>query len=137
VSNFEEASICRENLGDKYPLSLRTTNKQPSRFGSNPSPKLDLRGVPQLMDPYPQLILRISNVVMPIKAYIRRHYHGEKGRIISEKYCHFDFGSFEQGVGQGELGEVSTSAFTLCKNLIFFSLIHVLGMFPSRLCTFS
>jgi hypothetical protein len=76
-------------------------------------------------------------VVKPLKAYIRRHSHGEKERIISEKYCHFDYGSFEQGVGQGELGEAATSASTFCKHLILFSLINVLGLFPSRFCTFA
>jgi hypothetical protein len=76
-------------------------------------------------------------MVRPLKSYIRRHSHGERERIISEKYCHFDCGSFEKGVGQGDLGEAATSASTLCKNLILFSLIHVLGMFPSRLCTFA
>jgi hypothetical protein len=70
------------------------------------------------MEPYPQLIPRISKVVKPLKAYIRRHSHGERGRIISEKYCHFDRGSFEQGVGQGELGEVVAYASTFCKHLV-------------------
>ena len=89
------------------------------------------------MDKDPQLIPRISKMVRPLKAYIRRHAHGEMGGIISEKYCHFDCGSFKQGVGQGELGEAATSASTLCKNLILFSLIHVLGLFTSRLCKFA
>ena len=89
------------------------------------------------MDSYTQLVPRIAKVVEPLKAYIRRHSHGERGRIISEKYCHFDCGSFEQGVGQGELGEDATSAYTFCKNRILFSLIHVLGMLPSILCTFA
>jgi hypothetical protein len=91
---------------------------------------MDLRGVPQLMEYYPKLIPRIYKVVKSLKAYIRRHSHGERERIINEKYCHFDCGSFEQGVGQGELGEAITYAYTLCKNLIFFSLIHLLGLFP-------
>jgi hypothetical protein len=76
-------------------------------------------------------------VVKPLKAYIRRHPHSERRRIINENYCHFDYGSFKKGVGQEELGEATTSASTLCKNLISFSLIHVLGLFPSRLCTFA
>jgi hypothetical protein len=76
-------------------------------------------------------------VVKPLKSYIRRNSHGEKGRIISEKYCHFDCGSFEQGVGQGELGESATSTSTICKHLVLFSLIHVFGLFPSSLCTFT
>jgi hypothetical protein len=62
--------------------------------------------------------------------------HGEKGRIINEKYFHFDHGSFQQGVGQGGLGEAVAYASTFCKDLVFFSLIHVLGLFPSSLCTF-
>jgi hypothetical protein len=61
---------------------------------------LDLRGVPKLMEKNPQVIPRIYNVVKPLKSYIRRHLHGEKRRIISEKYCHFECGSFEKGVGQ-------------------------------------
>jgi hypothetical protein len=111
---------------DKSPLSLKSVERYLSQFGSNPSPRIDLRGVPQLMEKDPQLIPRISKMVMPLNAYIRRHSHGERERIISERYFHFYRGSFEQGVGQGELGEDATSASTLCKNLIFFSLIHVL-----------
>jgi predicted naringenin-chalcone synthase len=42
---------------------------------------VDLREIPQLMESYPQLIPRISKVVEPLKAYIRRHSHGERGRI--------------------------------------------------------
>ena len=103
---------------DKSPLSIRIDKKHLSQFGSNPSSSLDLRGIPQLMEPYPQLIPRIYKVVEPLKAYIRRNSHGEKGRIRNEKYCHFDCGSFEQGVGQGDLGEAATFASTLCKNLI-------------------
>jgi hypothetical protein len=76
-------------------------------------------------------------VVKSLKAYIRRHSHGERGRITSEKYCHFDGGSFEQRFEQGDIGEDAKSVSTLCKNLILFSLIHVLGLFPSRLCTFA
>jgi hypothetical protein len=38
---------------------------------------LDLREIPKLMESYPQLIPRISKVVDPLKAYIRRHSHGE------------------------------------------------------------
>jgi hypothetical protein len=33
------------------------------------------------MELYPQLIPRIDKVVKPLKAYIRRHSHGEKRRI--------------------------------------------------------
>jgi hypothetical protein len=61
----------------------------------------------------------------------------KRERIINEKYRHFDCGLFKQGVGKGELGEDATSTYTLCKNLILFSLIHVLGLFPSRFCIFA
>ena len=61
----------------------------------------------------------------------------KKGGHISEKYCHFDHGYFEKGIGQGGLGEVVASASTLCKHLVMFSLIYMLGLFPSSLCTFS
>ena len=60
-----------------------------------------------------------------------------KRENISEKYFHSDHGSFEQGVGQVGLGEATTSASTLCKHLILFSLMHVLGLIPSRSCTFA
>jgi hypothetical protein len=89
------------------------------------------------MESYPQLIPRITKVVEPLKAYIRRHSHGERGENISEKYFHFDRGSFEQGVGQGGLGEAVASASTVCKHLVMFSLIYMLGLFPSSLCTFA
>ena len=46
------------------------------------------------------------------------------GRIISEKYCHFDRGSFEQWVGQGGLGEDVASTSTDYKYLVMFSLIY-------------
>jgi hypothetical protein len=80
--------------------------------------------MPQLMESYPQLIPNITKVVEPLKAYKRRHSHGEKEENISEKYCHSDRGSFEQGVGQGGLGEVVASASTDCKYLVMFSLIY-------------
>jgi hypothetical protein len=76
------------------------------------------------MESYPQLIPKITKVVEPPKAYKRRHSHGEKEENISEKYCHSDRGSFEQGVGQGGLGEVVASASTDCKYLVMFSLIY-------------
>ena len=76
------------------------------------------------MESYPQLIPRIAKVVEPLKAYRRRHSHGEKEGNISEKYCHFDHVSFEQGVGQGGLGEVVASTSTNCKYLVMFSLIY-------------
>jgi hypothetical protein len=98
---------------------------------------MDLREIPQLMESYPQLIPRIAKVVEPLKSYIKRHYHGERGENITKKYCHFDRGYFEQGVGQGGLGEVAASASTDCKHLVMFSLIYMLGMFPSSLCIFS
>jgi hypothetical protein len=56
------------------------------------------------MGSYHQLIPRIDKLVEPIKAYIRRHSHGEEEENINEKYCHSDRGYFEQGVGQGGLG---------------------------------
>jgi hypothetical protein len=84
----------------KSPLSLNPVEKYLRQFGSNPRTRMDLRGVPQLVEKDPQLIPRTSNMVRPLKAYIRRHPHGERGGIISENYCHFDCGSFEQGVGQ-------------------------------------
>jgi hypothetical protein len=40
---------------------------------------MDLREDPQLMEKYPQPIPRISKVVRPLQAYIRRPLHGEKG----------------------------------------------------------
>jgi hypothetical protein len=64
---------------EESPLSLRTTKKHPGKFGSNPSSRLDLRGIPQLMESNPQLIPRIDKVVEPLKAYIRRHSHGKRG----------------------------------------------------------
>jgi hypothetical protein len=76
------------------------------------------------MESYPQLIPKITKVVEPLKAYKRRHSHGEKEENISEKYCHSDRGSFEQGVGQGGLGEAVASASTDCKYLVMFSLIY-------------
>jgi hypothetical protein len=42
---------------------------------------MDLRGIPHLMESYPQLIPRITKVVEHLKAYIRRHSHGEIGGI--------------------------------------------------------
>jgi hypothetical protein len=41
---------------------------------------MDLREDPQLMEKYPQPIPRISKVVGPLKAYIRRPPHGERER---------------------------------------------------------
>jgi hypothetical protein len=76
------------------------------------------------MDSYPQLIPNITKVVEPLKAYKRRHSHGEKDENISENYFHYDCGSFKQGVGQGGLGEVVASTSTDCKCLVMFSLIY-------------
>jgi hypothetical protein len=45
-------------------------------------------------------------------------------RIINKKYFHSDRGSFEQGVGQGGLGEVAATASTDCKYLVTFSLTY-------------
>jgi hypothetical protein len=85
---------------------------------------MNLREIPQLMESYPQLIPKIAKVVKPLKSYKRRHFHGEKKGNISEKYCHSDHGSFKQGVGQGGLGEATTSASMDCKYLVMFSLIY-------------
>jgi hypothetical protein len=87
------------------------------------------------MESYPQHIPKTTKVVEPLKAYIRRNSHGEKKENISGKYCHFDYGSFEQGVGHGGLGEVVAS--TDCKYLVMFSLIYMIGMFTSSLCMFT
>ena len=77
------------------------------------------------MESYPQLIPNITKVVEPIKAYKRRNSHGEKEENISEKYCHSDCGSFEQGVGQGGLGEAVAFSSIDCKLLAMFSLIYI------------
>jgi hypothetical protein len=76
------------------------------------------------MESYPQLVPKITKVVEPLKVYKRRHSHGEKVENINEKYCHSDRGYFEQGVGQGGLGEATTSAYTYCKCLLILSLIY-------------
>ena len=89
------------------------------------------------MESYPQLIPKIAKVVEPLKSYKRRHSHGEKEENISEKYCHSDRGSFYQGVGQGGLGEAVAFAYTVCKHIVLFSLIYMLGMLPSILCVFA
>jgi hypothetical protein len=34
--------------------------------------------MPQMMNLYPQLIPNITKVVKPLKAYKKRHYHGEE-----------------------------------------------------------
>jgi hypothetical protein len=80
--------------------------------------------MPQLMESYPQLIPNITKVVEPLKAYKRRHSHGEEEENNQQKYFHSDRGSFEQGVGQGGLGEVVATASTDCKYLLMFSLIY-------------
>jgi len=69
------------------------------------------------MESYHELIPRISKVLGPLKAYIRRHSHGESGGIISDKYFHSDHGDFEQEFGQGGLGEVATSTSTFVSTL--------------------
>jgi hypothetical protein len=88
------------------------------------------------MESYPQLIPNIVKVVEPLKSYIIRHYHGERGENINEKYCHSDRGSFDQGVGQEGLGEVSTSASTDYKYLVMFSLIYA-WLVSSSFCMFT
>jgi hypothetical protein len=95
-----------------------------SWFGSNPSFRPQLREMPQLMESYPQIIPNIINVVEPLKAYKRRHYHGEEEVNNQQKYFRYDPGSFERGVGQGELGEVFATTYTYCKYLLMFSLIY-------------
>jgi hypothetical protein len=40
--------------------------------------------MPQLMESYPQVIPNITKVVEPLKAYKRRHSHGEGRRIINK-----------------------------------------------------
>ena len=80
--------------------------------------------MPQLMDSYPQLILKITKVVEPLKAYKRRNYHDEKGENISKNYFHSNHGYFEKGARQGGLGEVIATASIDCKCLVMFSLIY-------------
>jgi len=77
-----------------------------------------------MMESYPQLILKITKVVDPLKAYKRRNYHGEKEENINKKYCHSDRGSFEKGFGQGGIGEVVATSSIDCKCLVMFSLIY-------------
>jgi hypothetical protein len=45
---------------------------------------MDLREDPQLMEKDPQPIPRISKVVRPLQAYIRRPPHGESGETLKE-----------------------------------------------------
>jgi hypothetical protein len=78
------------------------------------------------MESYPQPIPNITKVVEPLKAYKRRHSYGEKGENINKTYFHSDHGYFEQGVGQGGLGEAFATASTDCKCLVMFSLIYSL-----------
>jgi hypothetical protein len=47
-------------------------------LGSNIRSRYDIRGDPQLRERNPQLIPNISQVVGPLKAYIRRLSHGGK-----------------------------------------------------------
>jgi hypothetical protein len=51
-----------------------------SQFDSNMRSRMDLRENIQLMEKYPQPIPRISKVFWPLKYYIKRPPHGEKGR---------------------------------------------------------
>ena len=106
-------------------------------FGSNPRFSMHLREMPQLMESYPQLIPNMTKVVKPLKSYKRRHYHDEREKNIKKTYFYSDRGCFEQGVGQGGIGEVVAYVSTNCKNLVMFSLIYMLGMFPSILCMFA
>jgi hypothetical protein len=50
-----------------------------SWFGSNITFRMHLWDIPQLMEPYPQLIPNITKVVEPLKSYKWRHSHGEQG----------------------------------------------------------
>jgi hypothetical protein len=59
--------------------------------------RLDLREDPQLMDKYPQPIPRISKVVRPLQAYIRRPSHGE-GHGEMERYQAYDL--MRSGIGE-------------------------------------
>jgi len=77
-----------------------------SWFGSNLTLRMHLREISQLMDSYPQLILNITKVFGPPKAYKWRHCHGEQGENNKQNHFHFDREYFEKGVGQGVLGEV-------------------------------
>jgi hypothetical protein len=63
--------VVEENQG-KNPLHLG------NQLDSNMRSRLDLREDPQLKEKYPQPIPRISKVVGPLQAYIRRPSHGEK-----------------------------------------------------------
>jgi hypothetical protein len=85
---------------------------------------MHLREITQLMESYPQHIPKITKVVEPLKAYKRRHSHGEKEENINKNYCHFDRGSFEKGLGQGGLGEVVATTSIDCKCLVMLSLIY-------------
>jgi hypothetical protein len=49
-----------------------------NHLNSNLRSRLDLMEDPQLKEKYPQPIQRISKVVGPLQAYIRRPSHGEK-----------------------------------------------------------
>jgi hypothetical protein len=89
--------------------------------------------MPQLMESYPQLIPNITKVVEPLKAYKGRHSHGEEEENNQQKYCHSDHGSFEQGVGQGGLGEVVATASTDCKYL-FNVLINICLAYFLQVC---
>jgi hypothetical protein len=97
---------------------------------------MHLREMPQPMESYPQLIPNITKVVEPLKAYKRRHSHGEGEENNQQKYCHYDHGYFEKGVGQGGLGEVVATTYTYCKYLVMFSLIYAC-LFTSSLCIVS
>jgi hypothetical protein len=45
--------------------------------------------MPQLMESYPQIIPTITKVVEPLKAYKRRHSHGEKEENNQQKLLSF------------------------------------------------
>jgi hypothetical protein len=89
--------------------------------------------MPQLMEPYPQLIPNITKVVELFKTYKKRHSNGEEEENNHQKYCHSDRGSFEQGVGQGGLGEAIATTSTDCKYL-FNVLINICLAYFLQVC---
>ena len=64
---------------------------------------MDLREIPQLMESYPQLIPRITKVVEPLKAYIRRHSRGERGGISMKSIAILIVGLSSKGLDKEEL----------------------------------
>jgi hypothetical protein len=52
--------------------------------GLNITPRLLLRKISQLLEPYPQIIPNIPKVVEPVKAYKWRHSHSGKEEKTSK-----------------------------------------------------